>query len=163
MATAIDTGKVTGRRTLHFNSLEDISTDVEHLAGSRGIKTLGNWSTGQTFEHLARNFNKSIDGYDHLLPAVVRLVARVLFKKRFLTQPMSAGFKLGAKSSAELVPDATPYEAGLQDLRRAMKRLQTETKRSAMPVLGPLTVDEWTQLHCRHAELHLSFLIPADF
>ena len=160
MATAIDTSKVTGRRTLHFHSLDDISADVEHLAGSPGIKTLGNWSAGQTFEHLARNFNKSIDGYDHLLPAVLRFVARVLVKKRFLTQPMSAGFKLGAKSSAELVPDETSDEAGLRDIRQAIKRLQTETKRSSMPVLGPLTVDEWTQLHCRHAELHLSFLVP---
>jgi hypothetical protein len=162
MATAIDTGKVTGRRTLHFNSLEDISADVERLAASPKIKTLGNWSTGRTFEHLARNFNKSIDGFENPLPAPLRFVFRVLMKKRFLTQPMSAGFKLPAKALAELVPDETSDETGLRDIRQAIKRLQTESKRSSFPVLGPLTVDEWTQLHCRHAELHLSFLVPVE-
>ena len=25
-----------------------------------------------------------------------------------------------------------------------------------------LTVEEWEQLHCRHSELHLSFLLPAQ-
>jgi Protein of unknown function (DUF1569) len=162
MATAIDTGKVTGRRSLHFNSLDDILADVEHLAASPGIKTLGNWSAGQTFEHLATNFNKSIDGFDNLMPVVVRVVFRTLMKKQFLIRPMSAGFKLPAKSLKELVPDATSFETGLQDIRQAIRRLQTETKRSLMPVLGPLTVDEWNQLHCRHAELHLSFLTPVD-
>ena len=83
-------------------------------------------------------------------------------KKKFLTHPMSAGFKLPVKAQTELVPDATGFETGLQDIRQAIKRLQTESNRAPMPVLGPLTVEEWTQLHCRHAELHLSFLVPAD-
>ena len=65
MTTAIDTGKVSGRCKPQFNSLEDILADVELLARSPTIKTLGNWSAGQTFEHLARNFNKSIDGFEN--------------------------------------------------------------------------------------------------
>ena len=26
------------------------------------------------------------------------------------------------------------------------------------PVFGPMTHEEWEQLHCRHAELHFSFI-----
>jgi hypothetical protein len=29
-------------------------------------------------------------------------------------------------------------------------------------VLGPLTNAEWEQLHLRHAELHMSFVVPAE-
>ena len=60
--TRIDTGKVAGRRELHFNSLDDILADVDRLASSREIRTLGNWSAGQIFEHVARVMDKSIDG-----------------------------------------------------------------------------------------------------
>ncbi len=162
MATAIDTGKVTGRRKLHFNTIEDIRADVEGLANSRDVRALGNLSPGQNLEHLATTFNKSIDGYQTQLPSPVRLVFRVLLKNKFLNQPMTAGFKLPAKAQAELVPGATPLEQGLNDIRRALGRLDLESQRAPSPVLGPLTRDEWNQLHCRHAELHLSFLVPVD-
>ncbi len=46
------------------------------------------------------------------------------------------------------------------NLRQAIHRLQTEEKRAPNPVLGKLTREEWDRLHCRHAELHLSFLVP---
>lgn len=160
--TAIDTGKVTERRQLHFNSLEDILADVDRLAKSREIRTLGNWSAGQILKHVSNVMNKSIDGFDNSLPAFVRLVFRVLFKQRFLTKPMSAGFKLPAKAATELVPSPTSLEEGLQAIRQAIGRLQTETKRAPSAVLGPLTADEWNQLHCRHGELHLSFLVPGE-
>jgi hypothetical protein len=162
MATAIDTGKVAGRRQLHFNSLDDILADVERLANSREIRTLGNMSSGQILEHLATTMNKSIDGYQFGLPTPVRVVFRLFMKNKFLTKPMPAGFKLPVKAQAELVPGSTSQEAGLQDIRRAIKRLQTEPNRAPSPVLGPLTRDEWNQIHCRHSELHLSFLVPVD-
>ena len=62
-STPIDTTKVTGRRTLHFNSLDEIAADVEMLTKAREIKTLGNWSAGQVVQHVATTMNKSIDGF----------------------------------------------------------------------------------------------------
>ena len=47
-------GRSPGHRELHFKSLEDILADVDRLASSREIRTLGNWSAGQIFEHVAR-------------------------------------------------------------------------------------------------------------
>jgi uncharacterized protein DUF1569 len=158
--TRIDTTKVAGRRELHFDSLEDILAEVDRLAGSREIKTLGNWSAGQIFEHLARVMDRSIDGFENTLPAIVRFVFQYTLKPRLLNKPMTAGFKLPAKAGAELIAPPTSFEDGLAHIRGAIHRLQTDPKRVPSPFLGPLTRDEWTRMHCRHAELHLSFLIP---
>jgi hypothetical protein len=162
MATMIDTGSVTGRRHLRFNGLDDILVDVDRLASSSGVRTLGNWSAGQVLEHLANVMNKSIDGFESPFPPVLRLVMRLFFKQRLLNKPMAPGFKLPAKAAAELVPDSASFETGVQSIRQAIKRLQTESQRAPHAVLGPLTLDEWNRLHCRHSELHLSFLVPKE-
>jgi hypothetical protein len=159
MSTTIATDKVTERRELHFNTIEDIRAEVERLAQCHELRALGNWSTGQIFQHLAIGLNCCIDGYPHQLPAPVRLALRFLFKRRFLMKPMAAGFKLPAKAAA-LLPPPTTQEVGLRNLRQALERFEMEPKRVPNPVLGPLTNDEWIQLQCRHAELHLSFLVP---
>jgi uncharacterized protein DUF1569 len=162
MPTVIDTGKVTGRRVLHFDTIDDINADVDRLAKGREIRTLGNMSAGQIFKHLSTTMEKSIDGYSSQLPAPLRVVLRLLFKNSFLNKPMSAGFKLPKGAQVELVPGATGLDEGLEGIRRAIKRLQTESHRAPSPVLGPLTRDEWNLMHCRHSELHLSFLVPVD-
>jgi hypothetical protein len=162
MSTAVDTTKVLDRRTLHFSSLEDISADIEMLASAREIRALGNWTPGQIFQHLAGVMNHCIDGFKTRLPWPMRMVLGLFFKRRFLSKPMPPGFKLNAKAAAELIPGPLPLEPGLASIRQALQRLKTETKRVPSPFLGPLTLDEWTQLHCRHCELHLSFLVPVE-
>lgn len=162
MTGAIDTAKVSGRRQLHFASLDDILADVERLAQSKEIRALGNLSPGQIFKHLAIVMNKSIDGFVNRPPAVVRFLIRLLFKRRVLTKTMSAGFKLPAKAQGELIPPPTSLEDGLQSIRQAIKRLKTETTRAPSAAFGPLSIDEWNHLHCHHAELHMGFLVPVD-
>jgi hypothetical protein len=132
---------------------------VDHLAKSKELRALGNWSPGQIFKHLAITMNHSIDGFPPLMPPFMIFFMRLLFKRRFLTKPMSAGFKLPPKAAAFL-PPPTSLEEGLQSIRQAIHRQQTDTKRSPSPVLGQLSNEEWNQLHCRHSELHLSFLVP---
>jgi hypothetical protein len=160
MSTAINTSKIVGRRQLHFDSLEDIAADVEKLARSKNIQHLGNWSPGQITKHLATTMNCSIDGFPHVLPGFVRSLFRLFLKGRILNKPMSPGFKLPAKASA-LIPQPITWEEGLRSFREALARLKSETKRAPNPVLGPLTAEEWERLHCRHSELHLSFLVPS--
>lgn len=162
MTTLIKTAKVTGRRQLHFNSLDDILADVERLAKAKEIHALGNWSPGQVLEHLALVMNKSIDGFTSQQPAVVRFLLRLLMKKRMLTKPMSAGFTLPANAEAEIGPPPTSFDEGLRNFRQAFKRLKTEPACQPHPAFGPLTADEWVQMHCRHSALHLSFLVPSD-
>jgi hypothetical protein len=160
-ADVINTTKVTDRRQLHFDSLDDLSADVERLAACHELRTLGNWSAGQIFEHLAVVMNKSIDGFDKQMPAAVRFLARLLVKPRLLGRPMKPGFRLPGRL-AEIVPPPVETAAGLDHLRRALGRLRAEEKRAPSPFLGAMTRAEWDQLHCRHAELHLSFLVPAE-
>jgi hypothetical protein len=158
----IDTTKVKERRQLHFTSLDDILADLDHLAEAPEVRTLGNWSAGQIFQHLAVAFTCSIDGFPFHLPAPVRFLFRLFLKRAVLNKPMSAGFRLPAKAATKLVPLPIGKEEGLENLRRAIHRLQTEEQRSPNPVVGKLTREEWDNLHCRHAELHLSFLVPVS-
>jgi hypothetical protein len=160
METAIDTAKVRERRQLHFTSVEDISADVDQLAQGGEIRALGNWSAGQIFQHLAVAFNCSIDGYRFSFPAPLRFLLRLFIKRAILNKPMSPGFRLPKKAARELVSPPISLEEGLGNLRQAIRRLQTETKRAPNPVIGKLTREDWDKLHCRHAELHLSFLVP---
>jgi hypothetical protein len=161
MTATIDTRKVTGRRELQFHCVDDILADVERLAQSDEVRAIGNWSNGQVLRHVAIVMNGSIDGTPKMMPAIMQLMIRLLFKRRFLNRRMPAGFKLPANSSI-LIPSQTSWEEGLKDIRRALQRLRSESARKPHPALGPLTRDEWDKVHCRHAELHLSFLVPAE-
>lgn len=163
MTTAIDTTKVTGRRPLRFESLADIRADIDRLANAREVRTLGNLSAGQNLKHVATIMNRCIDGFTTRPPWIVRFIVQTFMRTKFLTKPMSAGFKLPKAAAAELIP-APPvlFDEGVASLRAAIDRLNATTTRSPSPVLGVLSVDEWNQLHCRHAELHLSFLLPEN-
>jgi hypothetical protein len=117
-----NTKKVTGRRQLQFDSLDDILGEPERRA-SCNVRQLGNWSLGQIFKHLAITMNASIDGVQYKAPWLMRLVTP-MFKKRILTQPMQPGFKIPAKLAIKTVPDpGTTTEEGLTALRQAITRL----------------------------------------
>jgi len=160
MPETITTAKTTGRRSLQFTCLDDIRADVEKLAQCKQINHLGNWTPGQVLKHLAMTMDNSIDGFPFQMPGILRFVLRLTMKGRLLNKPMESGFNL-PKRAAAMLPQPTTWEEGLTGFRRALGRLKTETRRAPSPVIGPLTAEEWEQLHCRHSELHLSFLTPA--
>ena len=151
----VDTRTVVERRTLSFHSLDDIRADVEQLAGGE-ITAEGNWTPGQVFMHLARFMDISIDGHAPA-PWLVRKMVQLFFKKKFLQGKMRAGFKLPDKFQ-DLVPGEVETSAGVRAILASLDRLKSNPQRKPHPVLGELSSDQWNQLHCRHAELHLSFL-----
>ena len=151
------TAPATHRRCLRFERLEDILADAERQA-ARNAPTVGNWSLGRMCAHLAQAMDKSIDGYQCRAPLVLRIAVRLFYKRRFLRDGFPAGLQLRGQVARELIPEETSTERGLDDLRRAITRLQTESKRSPHPVLGRMSHNEWQQFHLRHAELHLSFV-----
>lgn len=156
----IDTRKVSGRRQLRFESCADILAEAERLAAAPELRSLGNWTLGQTFFHLEAAMRMSIDGTKARVPWFIRLIGK-LAKKRVLTKPMSPGFNLPAEASRELIAEReVSVPEALSALRAAVERLARESKRSPHPVFGNLSAEEWEQLHCRHAELHLSFFLP---
>jgi hypothetical protein len=155
------TTKVTGRRVLRFTSLDDILKDAQQLTTGRA-RRLGNWSLGQATGHLACAMKMSLDGTNHgRAPLPVRIILRLFFKKLILTKGMRPGFNLKGKFAQYMIPEATcSNEQGLSDLRAGIERLKREPQRHPHPAFGPLTREEWDQLHLRHAELHLSFFVP---
>jgi hypothetical protein len=155
---AIDTSKVENRRQLHFHTVGDILADVEQLNKGK-IKTLGNWSSGQVLKHLTSVMNGSIDGFPFRLGWPLRLLGRMV-RNRVLTKGMTPGFQLKNEAANAFLPPATSWEDGLALFRQAIQRQQAETKREPSPFFGTMTREQWEQLHCRHAELHLSFLVP---
>ncbi|HLW67175.1 MAG TPA: DUF1569 domain-containing protein, partial [Gemmataceae bacterium] len=128
MAERIDTTKVQGRRELHFNSLEDIRADVEMLAATPKLNTLGNWSAGQIFHHLATTMTGSIDGFGFTVSWPMRLMAK-FFKHKMLNGSMPPGFSLPKSAAEKMLPPPTPLEDGLRTIRHALDRLKTEEQR----------------------------------
>lgn len=153
----VKTSKVQGRRQVHYNSYADLMADAEQLANAR-IKTLGNWSYGQILKHVAEATDSSIDGSGFVLPAPMRWIFSLLMKQKYLTQPLPAGFK----APKRFQPQETSVEEGLILLRRAIARQDSEDHRAMHPAFGMISKDEWTQFNLRHAEMHMTFVVPND-
>jgi hypothetical protein len=160
MTMTVDTRKVPNRRQLHFQTIDDILSDVERLNQGK-IKALGNWSGGQILKHLAVVMNGSIDGVPMRFSWPLRLLGRLL-RGRVLSKGMAPGYQLKGRAAETFGPPATTWEEGLQLFREAVRRQKAETKREPSPFFGAMSNEEWDQLHCRHAELHLSYLTPTD-
>jgi hypothetical protein len=162
----VDTRKVKGRREVSFASLDDLEADVEALvqaADEERLKALGNWSLGQALQHLQRFMTRSMEGFEKapwFLP-VMGLPFRLFMMKRVLGAPPPPGMKPG---KVPFMPDdeadaATESRAVLGIIER-VRSGERFTQRS--PLLGQLTHEQWTKLHLRHAELHLSFFTFQD-
>ncbi len=153
---SVNTKQVTGRRELHFHSLDDVLVELDRLEG-RPLKTLGNWSVGQILMHLASSMNAALDGVQIKVPWYLRLLGP-FFKGPLLKGKMPPGFKLPKEAAAVLLPSPASAKEGFHALRKAIARFKEETPGVRHPFLGKLSPDEWTKIMCRHCELHLSFI-----
>ena len=155
---SVVTKKVTGRRTVRYQNLDDLLADAEQLAAG-DVRRLGNWSLGQIMEHLAKAYHGSIDGIEFRFPWPLKLMMRLFMKKKFLYGSVPPGFSIPAEVRDQVEPHAeTTTEQGLAALRDSIDRLKRETHRQPHPVLGNISREEWDQFHLRHAEMHMSFL-----
>ena len=154
----VATAKVEGRRKLDYQSLDEVVADAERLSAGT-LTTLGNWSAGQIFRHLATAYNASIDGFKTTFPWPMRFMAG-LFKQKLINGAMPPGIKVPAGLAKEVMPEPTSTEYGLAQLRAAVARLEREPKRAKHPVFGELSNEEWNKVHLNHAKLHMSFLVP---
>lgn len=139
-----------------------ILEDAERIAAGPHV-TVGNWTYGQILDHLARSFAASIDGVGVLLPWPVRLVGGFLFKGRLLNKTLPAGYTFPDGKDSRLAPEPdVDVESGLESLRKACHRCMTEQERSVHPLLGDIDRAEWDRFNLRHAELHMSFVVPVE-
>ena len=154
----IDTKTISGRRSLEFDTLDDVLADAEILT-TKQATTVGNWTLGQIFQHLANAMNLAIDGSDHRAPWYFRLIGPMILKS-ILKKGMSPGYQLSEPAASLLLPeDDLGTEAGLEALRQAIARMKTEDHREPHLAFGKMSREKWEKLHLRHAELHLSFAV----
>ncbi len=155
----IETKKVTDRRRLHFTRMSDILADVDALDGP-DLRTTGNWTPAQDVAHVATIIRRSLDGFDGLkAPLAVRLLVR-LVRNKALREPFKPGIQLPEKFRKVFVPDAaTTWQDATSAMRHEIGRIENGERMTVpSPVFGALSHEQWVQLHCRHAELHLSFI-----
>lgn len=145
------------RRVVRYESMEELVADAERLAQTE-VRTVGNWSHGQIYEHLARSFDSSIDGVGFSLPAPVRWLMTLFMKRKFLQKEIPAGFK----TTGRFVPEETSVDAGLASLRAAVARQNSESSRAPHPAFGKIGRDDWTAFNLRHGELHMSYLVDGN-
>ncbi len=149
------------RRVVRYATLTEFIADAEQVALGE-YTTVGKWSFGQILTHLAKAMNCSFDGFGFKAPWLARVFVAPFVKNSCFTKPLPAGFQLPAAGSALLPPDDASVEEGLIALREAIDRYQSELPKAPHPFFGKLTREEYVCLSLRHAELHMSFVIPVE-
>jgi Protein of unknown function (DUF1569) len=147
------------RRDLYFTTLDDLLSDLERLAAGP-VKTVGNWTFAQILEHLAQTFRCSIEGFHWKAPWLARVLIAPWMKNTLLTKPLKPGFQLPKRAAETMPSESVTTAAALTNLQTQIERYRHQSSRAAHPFLGNLAEQEWTSLHLRHSELHLSFVVP---
>jgi Protein of unknown function (DUF1569) len=156
---AVDTAKVTGRRKLRFNTITEAIADAESVM-SQPCRTVGNWTSGQIFDHLARTVRINFDGPHGQAPWFLRTFVAPFMRKKFVTDAMPAGFQFRPQMEPFRPAENADAKTALSELRTQLTRLKREAPTAPHPFFGKMTHEEWIGLHLRHCELHLSFLVP---
>jgi hypothetical protein len=130
----VDTKSVEERRALHFRTMEDILEDIEGLGEDESaVRSTGNWTPAQNLWHVTYFIDGSIDGLDFTAPWFMRVMAK-LFKTKILGNPFKPGFKLPQNMASAIPEESVTWPDAVAGY------------------------EQWEQLHCRHAELHFSFI-----
>lgn len=163
---AINTKTVRGRRVVRYDSLAQLEADVEKLAAadrSGRLKRLGNWSLGQVLGHLATWSDFAFTGYPAAVdpPWFVRLFCR-LRKNAILEHGMGPGMRLPNIEGGTLGIEPLTLDEGLARFRSSVQRLRNQAPTHPSPLFGELSHEEWIKIKLRHAEIHLSFMVPVE-
>ena len=151
---------MSARRTVRYSMLSEVVQDAEHLLGNH--HTVGNWSFGQICQHLGKTMNCSFDGFGFTTPWFACWIIAPLMKNSFLTKTMRAGFQLPKTAIKVLPDDSVSADEGLRLLKAAVERMSHGIPTAPHPFLGKLASEEFMQLHLRHSELHMSFIVPGE-
>ena len=157
-ARSASSGSAQARRTLRFESLDDILHEIERIGAGSPTAT-GAWTPSQNIDHVRRLIRFSREGGSIKVPLLFRLLGPMM-KSKFL----AATFNPGMKTADPFQP---PRDITLADAVEAFRvEVGLASRPGAMsqrsPVLGKMTHEQWGTLHCRNAELHLGYVFPGD-
>ena len=158
----VKTAKVSDRRQLSFASMADILADVEKLDAAekegKEISASGNWSPAQIIEHVMFFVDGSMDGFDFKAPLPLRILG-LIGRSFILNKPMKPGIKLPRKMSMVLPHPKSIWFDAVSHARKAILRVEAgKYMDQPSPLLGTMSHEDWVKLHCRHAEMHFSFI-----
>lgn len=160
----IDTAKVTDRRKLRYNSIDDLLADIDRIvaADKAGrLRCTGNWTAGQAMGHVAAWINYAYEGFPLARPPWPIRVILGFLKKKYLRDGLPAGVKIPKVEGGTKGTEPLTTEEGASRLRKALARLSSpEPARFPSPAWGEMSQGERITLNLRHADLHLSFLHP---
>ncbi len=150
------------RRTLSFHSMDDLLTDAKALAAS-GAQASGGWTTGQVIWHVAAVIESSVEGFTFTVPLPMRILGR-LIRNRSLKKGIPAGvIKIPRQAQAAFLPPPdVKFDDAVAQMTAIVEKAKHRRMNAVSPIFGALTHDQWVQLHCRHAEMHFSFLSPVS-
>ena len=156
--------ETTQRRHLRFETADEALSEAERLVAAEQagqLDRVGNWTLGQALGHLATWANFAFDGYPPAIraPLPVRIILRAI-RGRILSKGMMTGVRIRGVPEGTLGLDPLDADEGLTRFRVAMERLRATSPEIDNPAFGRLTHEEWVRLNLRHAELHLSHLVP---
>lgn len=148
------------RRTLRFETLDDLVADARAVA-LRPHRATGNWNASQILLHVAGLIAHANRGSELRMPAPVRVLGRAIKLSGVWKRPIPAGIKAPPSLMAQNDANAAvPAEEAFATLEREVAEARARPMSHPSPLLGKLTHEEWVTVHCRHAELHFSFLKP---
>lgn len=159
---AVKTAKVVDRRKLNFTTMAEILGDIKMLddAANEGktISAIGNWTPAQIIEHVLFIIDGSMDGLDFKAPFAIGIIAKFA-RSYILNKPMKPGIKLPAGLNLVIASPRSTWPDAVKHAHQAILRVEAGkqmTKRS--PLLGKMKHEDWVKMHCRHAEMHFSFI-----
>lgn len=158
----VDTKSVKDRRPLRFDTPAQMWADVDRIVAAERagkLRRAGNWTPGQIFGHLGGFIDYAYDGFPKQPPWFIRMICKPM-KNKYLNKGLPSGVKIPGTKGGTWSIDELPLDEGLARMRRSWDRLQRESPTGPHPLFGPISHEEWKNLHLRHAELHLSFLHP---
>ncbi|HEU5116839.1 MAG TPA: DUF1569 domain-containing protein [Isosphaeraceae bacterium] len=147
-----------GRRTLRFQTADEIMPDVERLLA--GYRHVGHWSLGQICNHLATSMRRVIDMPASTPQDPSQWVSEARKQEVFASGMLPEGIPAPPQA---LPPQATDEKAEAENLRQAIAYFQASPG-PVVPhrVFGPLSREEWERLQLIHCAHHLSFVIPTS-
>ena len=161
----VDTRRVSKRRAIRLQTLDDLALEVERVtaaATTGSVRPLGNWSPAQVLWHIGRLMELSFDGFPFRYrrgPAWITRLFRLLAWRWLIALALRPGFQ-SPPEAATLEPEpSVSLEEAAEYLKRQIARARSgERMIRQCSVDGPYTHEQWVYIHLRHAELHLSFL-----
>ena len=146
------------RRNLRFHDLDQVLLDADALLAA-GYERAGNWSLAQIAEHLATALEMSLDGFPRYLPWPISLPVRWIALGKLLRHER---FRRRVPAPKYLLPrDGSDDRAAVERFRSVIRRWQQHAElMKPSPIFGPLTREQWLEVHLWHCEHHFSFLLP---